>query len=364
MSKYTKLLSVAGLACLPGMAFADTPTIGSMLEASGIAVSGYVSASYSANLNDGQVLNYRAYDSSTDTVTIDQTSLTIAYAPTSGFGATANVIIGEDSKVINANFGDGNSIISLPTAFVSYANGGLTVIAGRYGSLAGYEVTADNAAPFVSRSFLFNNTQPFFHTGIRASYKVSDLILVQGGIVNSAPLALTVDDNEQKTIEANVTLTPSDALLLSVTDYYGFDQFGAGGTTVGTNMFDVVAQWKATGQLTLAVNGDMYKVDTVAKTQGVALYGLFQATDLIGLRARVELAEFNPKGGSKDTFKVFTGAVVLSPAKNFDLIAEARYDTSNHDVFLNGFTNDGENGSVQAFKDTGGNVAVKGIFKF
>jgi hypothetical protein len=354
MSKYTKLLSVAGLACLPGMAFADTPTIGSMLEASGIAVSGYLSGSYSANFNDGKTLNYRAYDSATDTVTIDQTSLTIAYAPTSGFGATANVIIGEDAKVINSNFGDGDSIISLPTAYVSYANGGLTVIAGRYGSLAGYEVTADNAAPFVSRSFLFNNAQPFFHTGIRAAYKVSDLLLVQGGIVNSAPSAATVDANEQKTIEANVTLTPSDSILLSVTDYYGYDDFGVDGTTVGTNIFDVVAQWKPTDALTLAVNGDIYDIDTVGKTQGVALYGLFQASDLIGLRGRVELAEVDPNGPGKDTFKVYTAALVLSPAKNFDLITEVRYDTSNNDVFI-----DGAN-----FKDTGGNVAVKGIFKF
>ena len=115
MSKYKKLLSVAGLACLPGMAFADAPTIGSILEASGITVSGYTSASYSVNLNDGKALAYRAYDVQTDTFTIDQASLTIGYAPESGFGATVNILAGEDSNIINANYGDGDSIFSLPT---------------------------------------------------------------------------------------------------------------------------------------------------------------------------------------------------------------------------------------------------------
>ncbi len=373
MSKYTKLLSVAGLACLPGMAFADTPTIGSMLEASGIAISGYTSASYSANLNDGKTLApYRAYDSNTDTFTIDQASITVAYAPESGFGATVNFLAGEDSSVINANYGDGDSIFSLPTAFVSYATGGLTIIAGRFGSLAGYEVTADNAAPFVSRSFLFQNTQPFFHTGLRASYKFNDFFTAQLGAVNSAPQASTIDANKQKTLEANLTITPVESLLVSLTNYFGVDDFAAGGTfpingpaagdfTTRTNISDLVVQWTATDKLTLALNGDIADFKGIYTTRGVAIYGLLQATDLIGFRVRVELAEqaFKENNGAglsgTDSFKIYTGELVLSPSKNFDLLAEVRYDTSNNDVFADG---------AAGPKDSGGNVAIKGIFKF
>lgn len=386
MSKYTKLLSVAGLACLPGMALADGPTLGSLLEGSGIAVTGYTSASYSTNLNDGKTLFYRAYDGKTDTITIDQASLTIAYAPESGFGATVNILAGEDSTIINANYGDGDSIFSLPTAFVSYANSGLTVIAGRFGSLAGYEVTADNAAPFISRSFLFQNTQPFFHTGLRASYKFNDVFTAQLGAVNSAPQASTVDANKQKTFEANLTITPVKSLLVSLTNYLGVDDFGFddnnlvvpfpvasptdGSFTTRTNISDVVVQWTATDKLTLALNGDIADFKNIYTTRGVALYGLFQATDLVGFRARVELAEQAFKEGNgaglsgTDSFKIYTGEVVLSPSKNFDLLAEVRYDTSNHDVFPNGFSSDGENGASPRFKDNGGSFAVKGIFKF
>lgn len=378
MSKYTKLLSVAGLACLPGMAFADTPTIGSMLEASGIAVTGYTSASYSANFNDGKTLFYRAYDANTDTFTIDQASLTIAYAPESGFGATVNILAGEDSNVINANYGDGDSIFSLPTAFVSYATGGLTVIAGRFGSLAGYEVSADNAAPFVSRSWLFQNTQPFFHTGLRATYKFNSLLSATLGAVNSAPQASTIDANKQKTLEANVTFTPTETLLVSLTNYLGIDEFdgtvlfpingpSSGAFSTRTNISDVVVQYTGIDKLTLALNGDIQDAKGLYINRGIAFYGMYQLTEQFAARARIEIAEAALKsdlGGNTDSFKVYTVAGVYSPSKHLDIIAEVRYDTSNHDVFPNGFTNDGENGLSAAFKDTGGNAAIKAIFKF
>lgn len=382
MSNLKKLLSVAGLACLPGIAFADTPTIGSILEASGIAVTGYTSASYSVNFNDGKTLAFRAYDAQTDTFTIDQASLTIAYAPESGFGATVNILAGEDSNVINGNYGDGDSIFSLPTAFVSYAGGGFTVIAGRFGSLAGYEVTADNAAPFVSRSWLFQNTQPFFHTGLRATYKFNDLLSATLGAVNSAPQASTIDANKQKTLEANVTFTPTSTLLVSLTNYLGVDEFdgevlfpingpASGAFTTRTNISDVVVQYTGIDKLTLALNGDIQDAKGLYINKGVAFYGMYQLTEKFAARARIELAEAALKaelGGDSSSFKIYTVAGVYSPSSHFDIIAEVRYDTSKDDVFPNGFTtvSQGEGGSfsVPAFKDNGGNFAVKAIYKF
>ena len=369
MSNFKKLLSVAGLACLPGMAFADTPTIGSILEASGIAVTGYTSASYSVNFNDGKTLGFRAYDAQSDTFTIDQASITLAYAPESGFGATVNFLAGEDSNIINANYGDGDSIFSLPTAYVSYAGGGFTVIAGRFGSLAGYEVTADNAAPFVSRSWLFQNTQPFFHTGLRATYKFSDMLAATLGAVNSAPQASTIDANKQKTLEANVTFTPTSTLLVSLTNYLGVDEFdgtvlfpingpATGAFTTRTNISDVVVQYTGIDKLTLALNGTLQDAKDLYINKGVAFYGMYQVTEQFAARARIELTEAAVKeaaGGGSSSFKIYTVAGVYSPSKHMDIITEVRYDTSNDDVFPNG---------LNAPKDTGGNFAVKAIYKF
>jgi hypothetical protein len=369
MSNFKKLLSVAGLACLPGMALADAPTLGSILEASGVTVSGYTSASYSLNFNDGKALAFRAYDAQTDTFTIDQASLTIGYAPESGFGATVNVLAGEDSNVINLNYGDGDSIFSLPTAYVSYAGYGFTVIAGRFGSLAGYEVTADNAAPFVSRSWLFQNTQPFFHTGLRATYKFNDLVSATLGAVNSAPQASTIDANKQKTLEANVLLTPTDTLLVSLTNYLGVDEFdgtvlfpingpGTGAFTTRTNISDVVVQYTGIDKLTLALNGDIQDAKGLYINKGVAFYGMYQLTEKFAARARIEIAEAALKasqGGGSDSFKIYTVAGVYSPSSHMDIIAEARFDTSNSDVFPDG---------LNPPKDSGGNFAVKAIYKF
>lgn len=381
MSNFKKLLSVAGLACLPGIALAETPTLGSILEASGVTVSGYTSASYSLNFNDGKTLAYRAYDGQTDTFTIDQASLTIGYAPESGFGATVNILAGEDSNIINANYGDGDSIFSLPTAYVSYAGGGFTVIAGRFGSLAGYEVTADNAAPFISRSWLFQNTQPFFHTGLRATYKFSDMLSATLGAVNSAPQASTIDANKQKTLEANVLFTPTSTLLVSLTNYLGMDEFdgtvlfpingpGTGAFTSRTNISDVVVQFTGIDKLTLALNGDIQDAKGLYLNRGIAFYGMYQLTEKFAARARIELAEATVKeaaGGGSDSFKVYTVAGVYSPTSHVDIIAEARFDTSNSDVFPNGFTTvqgEGSSFDVPAFKDNGGNFAIKAIYKF
>ena len=354
MSKYTGLLLVAGCACLPATSFADTPNLSSVLEASGVTLTGYASASYSANFNDGQLLGFRAYDLDTDTFTVDQASLTIAYLPESGFGAYVNVLAGEDTDVINASYGDGDSIFSLPSAYVRYATGGFTAIAGRYTSLAGYEVTDDSANPFISRSFLFQNTQPFFHTGIRASYKFNDFVTTYLGVNNSAPTGSTIDTNKQKTAEASVVFTPTSSVLLAITDYYGLDDFGVDGTSVGTNIFDVVAQWKPTDHLTLAFNGDIFTIQTVGQTRGAAFYGLYQINDLIGVRGRIEIAEFDPDGAPSIPIQTYTGALVLSLSKHFDLLAEVRFDTSDDAIFPSG----------DFLKDNQGNFASKAIFKF
>jgi len=298
MSNFKKLLSVAGLACLPGMAFADTPTIGSILEASGIAVTGYTSASYSVNFNDGKTLGFRAYDAQSDTFTIDQASITLAYAPESGFGATVN-----------------------------------------------------------------------FHTGLRATYKFGDMLSATLGAVNSAPQASTIDANKQKTLEANVMFTPTSTLLVSLTNYLGVDEFdgtvlfpingpGTGAFTTRTNISDVVVQFTGIDKLTLALNGTLQDAKDLYINKGVAFYGMYQVTEQFAARARIELTEAAVKeaaGGGSSSFKIYTVAGVYSPSKHMDIITEVRYDTSNDDVFPNG---------LNAPKDTGGNFAVKAIYKF
>lgn len=365
MRKHTKLLSVAGLACLPGLTFAaDAPALtglAKVLDESGITATGYLSASYQTNFNDGTTLGGRAFDSKTDSFTFNQAAITISKLPTEGFGALVNVIVGDDGQVINGSYGDGTSKFNLTQGFVQYATGNFTVIGGRYVTLAGYEVINDSTTPHISRSFLFQNAEPLVHTGVRASYKVNDIVTGYLGVANSAFSGLATDDNKLKTIEAGVALTPIAPLSIGIYDYYGID--GGSGAHQKTNYFDVVAAYKISDAFTVALNGDYLRVFGPGsapglEVKGVAGYASYQLTDLVGLRGRIEYVKLDPNGAKSDSVQTYTGTVVLSPAKSFDILGEVRYDTDKKSYSI--FTD----GDVPGTKDSQGDVAIKVIYKF
>lgn len=359
MRNYFKLLSIAGLACLPGLALADDappPLTGlaKVLDESGITANGYLSASYQTNFNKGNVLAGRTFDTSTDSFTFNQAALTVSKLPTEGFGALVNVIVGDDARVINGSYGDGNSKFNLTQGFVQYAVGGLTVIGGRFVTLAGYEVISETGTPHISRSYLFQNAEPLVHTGVRASYKLNDQVTGYLGVNNSAIAGFALDTNKQKTIESGVVLTPIAPLSIGIYDYYGVD-------TTASNFLDIVAAYKVSDALTLAVNGDYFRVFSKngtpgGETKGVAAYAAYQVTDLIGLRGRAEYVNLKPDRVKSDSVETFTGTVVVSPAKTFDILGEVRYDIDKkrYSIFPDGANT----------KDNQGDVAVKVIYKF
>lgn len=362
MRNYTKLLSIAGLACLPGFALADDTAapltgVAKVLDESGITASGYLSASYQANFNKGSTLGGRAFDSKTDSFTFNQAALTVSKLPEQGFGGLVNIIAGDDAQVINATYGDGNSKFNLTQAYLQYAIGGLTVIGGRFVTLSGYEVINDAATPHISRSYLFQNVEPLVHTGLRASYKLNDLITGYLGVNNTVYDGVSTDSNKQKTIEAGVALAPLANLSVGLYNYYGVDSVNA------NNYLDLVVAYTATDKLTLALNGDYYRAFSStaspgAEVKGVAFYGAYQVTDLIGVRGRFEYVAdgFNTTSDKSAKIKTLTGTVVVSPAKSFDILGEVRYDIAgkSQPIFPDGANT----------KDTQGDVAVKVIYKF
>lgn len=359
MRKHIKLLSVAGLVCLPGLSFADdaaAPLTGlaKVLDESGITATGNVSGGYQANFNKGSTLGGRAFDSKTDSFTLNQAALTVSKLPTEGFGALVNVIAGDDASVINGSYGDGSSKFNVTQAFVQYATGNLTVIGGRFVTLAGYEVINDALTPHVSRSYLFQNAEPLVHTGVRASYKFSDVVTGYLGVNNSAVAGFATDTNKQKTIESGVALAPTSALSIGIYNYYGVD-------SQATNYLDVVAAYKVTDAFTVALNGDYFRAFSKGavpggEIKGVAAYASYQVSDLVGLRGRIETVNVKPDGVKSDSVQTYTGTLVLSPSKSFDLLTEVRYDTDkkSYSVFPDG----------AGFKDSQGDVAVKAIYKF
>lgn len=70
---------------------------------------------------------------------------------------------------------------AFPQAYVEIANGDLSIKAGHFYTLIGYEVVTSPDNFFYSHAFTMNNSEPFTHTGVVATYNVNDNVTAYGG---------------------------------------------------------------------------------------------------------------------------------------------------------------------------------------
>ncbi|MDY0331315.1 MAG: outer membrane beta-barrel protein [Thiomonas sp.] len=334
------LASTAGVASAqttPAPAAPAVPSLGAVIAATpGLSISGYMAGSYTYFDTSSTLL--RAYDNKTNGFSANQASATVAYLPSSGFGAQVNVIAGNDAKVLNGN----DSAFYLNNAFVQYANGGLTILGGKFSSLAGYESTNPVNDSTVSRSILFWDMEPGALTGLRASYAVSPALTVIGGVNNG--WVSPQPSNTAKTIELGLTGSPS-SLFSYTADYYRGQSPLFGGSTNGVlQLFDFVGSFNVNSALTLAANVDLLSKDDAlpgggaGKANGLALYATYALSDQFSLAARGEYIDdkdgiVSGSNGTSNKLKELTLAVNYTPVKNFKLSAEVRQDKSDNAIF-------------------------------
>ncbi len=360
------IVAMASLAFLPAVSFAAAPTLSDVLDASGISVTGHASGSYAYDRVSGDTVTTNA----TNQFTFDQAELLISKLPAEGFGAAVDIFAGQDVSGGTYNYGpttpssvlpigggfqhfsgSSNSEINLHQAYVQYATGGLTVIGGKFATLAGYEVASDPLNTNATRSILFSQ-QAFTLTGVRAGYKFNDMVTAYAGLSNSAT-GTTTDFNDQKTVELGVALAPVTGLTINVTDYIGNE----GGSGNKTNLADLVVAYTV-GDLSFALNGDYNttKLASGSKTtlSGVALYANYQVTKTFRAGIRGELAQIKDSGPS--TFKNKANEITLtgdySAAKNFDVVSDLRFGTVKDDL------------ATPTTTDRQTTFVVKAIYKF
>ena len=113
------------------------------------------------------------------------------------WGYRLDVMYGTDAQKTQAfgnslnNFGDtqgwdntlDNGVYgwAIPQAYLQVANGDLSIIAGHFFTLVGYEVVTAPDNFFYSHSLTMFNSEPFTHTGVLASYQATDSIEVHAG---------------------------------------------------------------------------------------------------------------------------------------------------------------------------------------
>jgi len=236
---------------------APAPTLDKVLEASGISVSGYIDAGYTHSDRDQAAFTTRVFDTQNNSFGLNQFGLTVAKQPKEGFGGLVNITVGRDAQFIHS-FPETNtavppanstSMFDVTQAFLQYAGGPLTIIAGKFTTLHGTEVIASSGNTNVSRSILFGAV-PFTHTGLRATWALGDTVSLIAG-VNNGWDQLT-DANKGKTLELGAALTPIKPLSVTISGYSGKEPTSA--TTEGTrSSLNVVVSYTITDPLSVGL---------------------------------------------------------------------------------------------------------------
>ena len=347
---------------------APVPTLDKVLEASGITVSGYIDAGYTYAKN-GAGFTDRVFDGQQNSFALNQFGLTVAKQPKEGFGGLVNLTVGRDAQFIHS-FPEpqpGGSMFDITQAFLQYAGGPLTVIAGKFVTLQGSEVIWSPTNPNISRSILFGAI-PFTHTGVRATWALSDTVSLIAG-VNNGWDQLT-DQNKGKTAELGATLNPIKPLSITVSGYSGNE--GVSPNVGKRTSLNAVVSYTIIDPLT--VGAEILNVSqeipgaTKAKYSGFAGYITFMFTPK--LRGVLRAESFDDKNGfhfgtapgfpgafaTGDTkYKEVTATVSFLASDSFEARAEVRRDQANNTVFSD---------SAGATSKSMTSAALQGLYKF
>ena len=377
-----KLLNSLILAALaaPGLAMAAdapaAPTLSSVLDASGVSITGDIDLSYSHLSSNGTFtsgINNRVFDYAPNSFTVQQVDLAIAKLPTEGFGGMVETTLGKDASTI-ASYGT-QTVAPSPTAsnmqtydltqaFGQYATGNWTTIFGKFVTMAGAEVIKASGNTNFSRSILFGYAIPYSHTGVRTTYKASDAVSLVGGLNNGWDQAQ--DTNAQKTIELAAVMNPTKAFALTADMYSGAEP-ASPTPTVGAAMgnrtlLDLVGTYTVTDSLNFVLNYDNGSQKNAVATgtanwSGLAAYANYQINDpwRVSVRAETFKDADGYRTGVAQTWKEATVTVGYAVSKNAELRGEVRKDFSDVASFAyaDGIARKGQN-----------SVAMEALYKF
>ena len=379
MKKIVIASAVSALFAAPVAVFAQAkppaaPTLDKVLEASGITTTGYIDAGYTYSKN-GAGFTDRVFDAQQNSFALNQFGLTVAKQPKEGFGGLVNLTIGKDATFIHSfpePAGPTAATFDITQAYLQYAGGPATIIAGKFTTLHGTEVIASTGNMNISRSILFGSV-PFTHTGVRATWALSDTFSLIAG-VNNGWDQLT-DANKFKTVELGLTANPVKPLNIALSAYSGNENTAPSGAALaaasGTRTsIDLVVSYQITDPLSvgleyLNLSQDKYVNLTdgssmKGKYSGFAGYITYMITPKF--RGTVRLEAFDDKDGARfglpanaQKYKEGTLTVAYLPADSFEVRAELRQDKADQTAFTS------SNGSTSKSMSS---VAFQGLYKF
>lgn len=358
----------------PQMPAATGPVASAVASALGgttvnFALDGYYGYNFNAPI--GRVNLLRAYDVSSNSFSLNQADMVIENAPDPAngkrFGARLDLQFGQATETLQGNPVNEprpdiyRNIFQAYGTYVAPIGNGLTIDFGKWSSSIGIEGNYTKDQVNYSRSFWFNYL-PFYHMGVRASYKVNDKLALNYWVTNGTNQTETFNSFKDELFGFN--LQPSKTVSWTVNYYFGqehpdVEYFPNGGAPPNApeqqgvpfepinpalkgrlNIFDSYVSWQSTPKLTLAMDAD-WVIDRAnlnsspAETVGGAGYARYQFTPKIALGARAEY--LNDRNGLfSNTPQSLKEATITGDYKfgeGFLLRLEWRRDLSNHPYF-------------------------------
>lgn len=310
--------------------------------------------------------SYRAYDSNNDFRNQDGFGLSFVGLDlnydTGKFGATASFRAGPS---VNIYFVDPRMVgpVSILQGFVTWKpTDAITLDLGMFGTIFGAEVAESWMNMNYTRGALYYQMQPFWHTGLRASFDLTEELAIK---------AMLVDDANQISL-LQATPGGNSTMQAAVQLAYASGGFSGAVGTLQTLGEGALSGFDRFVDLVLAYSGDNYGVLfngdlNVADNGGGTFYGLSLAGNYFfvpefGVAARVEYLDLD--ADVSDT-EILTATLTLdvrpvSGSENLILRWDNRIESSfAADAFVNR-----DNGPTSAwFSSTVGLVAyTDGMF--
>ncbi|MDP7010247.1 MAG: outer membrane beta-barrel protein [Verrucomicrobiota bacterium] len=247
MNKWTMALAAAGVVSLSSVAQAQEAAAGANALAASTTLSGYVSTSYTMVDGSSNSNTFRSGDDN-DRFAVDVVDLKFASAQGAGeyaTGYTVELWAGPAAGDIGTEDATNAGTVELMQANIDLrlpVGNGLDIKLGQWGTTVGAETYNYNANAFYSRSYGFQ-VEPTHHTGILASYQLSDDLGVAVGVANDTTDAGINDRGSSGSayiFGANYTLPDSTGFAGGTTiTYGGVIDAGADATDKNNHYFGV-----------------------------------------------------------------------------------------------------------------------------
>ena len=329
---------------------------------------------YDFNHPIGRIQYLRAYDVLSNAFSINQADIVFDLDPNVAegrrYGMRVDLQFGQATDTLQGNPSNEvrpqiyRNIFQAYGTYVAPLGKGLTVDFGKWASSLGIEGNYTKDQVNYSRSFFFDYL-PFYHMGVRASYKVNDKLALNYWLVNGTDQ--TEPTNSYKDELFGFTAQPTKNISWTANYYVGQDHPDVSQATNCTvplqpglcvqpikpapdgkaHIFDSYVTWNATPKLTFSAEGDYVisrewanaapgESSAPSLVAGGAAYARYQFKPRMALGGRFEY--FDDRNGlysgTDQALKEFTGTYDYKFGEGVLARAEFRRDWSNVPFFL------------------------------